>query len=89
MNTTELKSWVGVTVRGWYPAPAVSCCANGRRVNYEGKITGIGKHAYLGTCLKLELSDSEADLLYVRPSEFTHRRTASKRWQRINPERDA
>lgn len=81
MKDTALEEWVGVEVRGWYPAPAITCEMNGRRVQYEGKITGIGRHAHLGRCLKLVSAGN--DPLYVLPTEFTHRKF-SGRWTRIN-----
>ncbi len=39
----KLKRFVGKYAYGIYPAPAITCCHNGRMVKHEGVVTGIGK----------------------------------------------
>jgi hypothetical protein len=64
------SKWIGKKVQGWYPAPADTCCNNGKRIRYEGIVSSLGRHTFLGNCLRLKRSDGSGEL-YVRPEEFT------------------
>ena len=87
----EAKSrswWVGKRVRGWYPAPSISCEFNGGQVSYEGKIVGLANTPDMPDSLKFRHDSHERgdDYLCVYPREFTHYHNGG-RWRKINGDR--